>query len=160
VRLNVPSSLFEAWSDHFDAGSVSSPQKSPPENFKMNARWIAFPLLVAGATVLGQACTISTTTPGPGDFICGADSEPCQVDDDCCDFFCNGGLCDANANAACLPDGTDCGADSDCCSDICDDSNSCSSGVVVVADCNDDSDPCASDDDCCSDFCNGGVCDG
>ena len=128
----------------------------------MKSSLFAFPLMIIGAVVLGAACTTTVGTgsgptggdSGGGVVTCQAETDPCDVDDDCCAFNCSAGVCDANANASCVDDGDACSADTDCCSSICD-SGSCDSGVVAVT-CVAEGDTCSADTDCCAYSCDTG----
>src|SRR5580704_16584291 len=104
----------------------------------MKSSLFAFPLVVFASVILGAACTTSTTggTGGPtgGDVLtCQADGDPCDVDDDCCNFACAGGTC--ASTQTCTEDNDPCSADSECCSQVCASDGNCGfpSGVDPVS---------------------------
>lgn len=127
--------------------------------------------LATSALMLFGACKI---TAGTGGSTCGTLGSFCQIDADCCNGLCDGGVC-AKAIPACLDETVQCLGDGECCSGICnmadglcgcvdpgfactDDIECCGGGIcdagtcAVVLACIPDNDPtqCGSDADCCT----------
>ena len=123
----------------------------------MNSRALAFPLIVIVAILIGGACTVGGNVGSGGAFVplsCAADGNACVINDDCCNYACAGGVCDASQT--CTLDNDPCTSDAECCSSYCDTDGYC--GLAATS-CVPDGSPCGTDYDCCNYACAGGVCD-
>jgi hypothetical protein len=92
----------------------------------MKTTLFALPLLVLGGVLLAAGCTV-TADPGPAvvQVDCADDDLACDVDDDCCSFYCaDDGFCGAPLTS-CTLDNDPCGGDGECCSNLCADDGYC-----------------------------------
>ena len=86
----------------------------------MKSRTLAFALVVVGTIVLGSACAVDAGPAGGTVLVtCSDDNVACNVDVDCCSYYCaSDGFCGAPL-VACTLDNDPCATDHECCSDIC-----------------------------------------